>query len=166
MSKTPHTLIDSQKFDTEVITSNKYKNSTNKLFGFNQNKIIILDANESSAIQLNTLLHNWQCDTQFFNSAKEALRLLTQREWKPRLIISNLFPESDILDIDEIKRIQNFYACDIQTIILIRDTDPINIQLANDNGFTILHKPINAAQLRFAMKKKLSIHTYQSLEHS
>jgi hypothetical protein len=67
------------------------------------------------------------------------------------------------LGIDTVKLIQDFYACDTLVIILIGDTGPIRTQLAKDSGFTILHKPINAAQLRFVTRKKLSIHAHHTV---
>ena len=172
MSKILNTLLDVPKFDAEatlenpftlsaINMSNEHKKSTKELFGFKQSKILIIDANEDSGIGLNRLLQGWQCDTQLFNSAEEAIRLLAQQAWKPRLIISDFCLAGNKWDMNAIKRIKDFYAGDVQAIILIRDTGSMKIQLAKDNGFTILHKPINAAQLRFAMKKKLSTHAHK-----
>ena len=178
MSKTLNTLLDVSKPDAEVNSlkpktlenqptlsaiklSTKHKNSTNDLFGFNQSKVIIFGINNDDHIELNSRLQDWQCDVQCFNSAEEAIHILAQQTWEPRLIISDFCLTGNKLDFDEIRFIQDFYAFDIQAIILIDDTDPVKIQLAKDNGFTILYKPINAAQLRFAMKKKLSLHTHQ-----
>jgi CheY-like chemotaxis protein len=151
---------ETQPISSATNTISRY-NHTNELFGFKQSEIMIIDANETSGIELNSLLQNWQCDALCFNSAEEALSILAQQEWKPRLIIADFHLADNRLDVDAIKIIQNFYACDIQAIILIDDTDPIKIQLARENGFTILHKPINAAQLRFVMQKKLSPHIHQ-----
>jgi CheY-like chemotaxis protein len=146
-------------------TSNttKHKNSMNALFGFKQSKIIVLGMNDGVQIKLNNLLKNWQCNVQCFYYAEKSILKSVQKEWQPRLIISDFSLSGSKLGIDTVKLIQDFYACDTLVIILIGDTGPIRTQLAKDSGFTILHKPINAAQLRFVIHKKLSIHAHHAV---
>jgi DNA-binding NtrC family response regulator len=181
MSKTLKSQLDEPKYDSDTIiakpinlettqkspitlsaidTSTEHKNSTTELFGFKQSKVIIIDVTGGKSSELDTLLQGWQCDTQVFSSVEEAVRILAQQTWKPRLIISDACLAVNTLDIEAIKLIQDFYVFDVEAIILMADTNPIIIQLAKDSGFTILHKPINPAQLRFTMKKKLSSRSY------
>ena len=187
MSKTLESLFDEPKFDGDTIiakpiileaaptppitlsaidTSTEHKNSTTELFGFKQSKVIIIDVTGGKSIELDTLLQGWQCDTKVFSSVEEAVRILAQQTWKPRLIISDVCLTVNKLDIEAIKLIQDCYVFDVEAIILVDDTNPIIIQLAKDSGFTILHKPINPAQLRFTMKKKLSARSYQAVVHN
>lgn len=185
MSKTLNTQLGVSNIDTEVtiikqhtleknqntqLTSClnhpeiKHKSSMNELFGFKQSKIIIIDANETSRTRLDRLLQDWQCDTQSFNSAEEAIVILARQTWKPSLIISNFHLADNNLGTNAIKLIQDFYTCYIQSVILAGDDiDPVKSQLTEDRACTILHKPINVAQLRFVMKKKIFPSTKQDV---
>lgn len=142
-------------------TTINQKNSSNKLFGFKQSNVLVIEGDESIRRQLNSLLQNWQCNTQCFHSTEEAILILEQQAWEPRLIICDFNINDNKLDIDRTEFIQNFYACDIPIIAFIDDTELIRDLLVKNSRFTFLHKPINAAQLRFVMNKKILMHSPQ-----
>lgn len=146
-----------QKSSPTNIVDTHHKNNINTLFGFKQSKVIIIDADESVRRRLNILLQDWQCDVQCFDSVEKAILILDQQASKPKLIIS----DSRLADNNAEKSIQTYYAYNIPIIILISDTDPIELQIMKDSRFTMLKKPVNAAKLRFLMKKRLSSYTNQ-----
>jgi DNA-binding NtrC family response regulator len=133
------------------------KNISNKRFGFKQSNVMIIEGDKSIHGGLINLLQDWHCNTQCFNSAEEAISVLEQQVWKPRIIISGLNLNDDKFGVDSIKLIQERNSCDIPIIVFIDDTDLIRTQFV----FTFLYKPINAAQLRFVMNKKMLMHSPQ-----
>lgn len=143
--------------DTISLTNN----IASQLFGFKQSKVLIIERNERVRKELNNLLQNWQCNTQCFNFPEEALLFLEQQTWKPKLIISDFNIDDIKFGIDPIELIQGFHTYDIPMIIFINATELIRNQLVSDSRFTFLIKPINAAQLRFVMKKKIFPHIHK-----
>lgn len=158
---TPITTQYVQKSSPTNIADTHHKNNINTLFGFKQSKVIIIDADKSVRRRLNILLQDWQCDVQCFDSVEKAILILDQQAWKPKLIISDFRLADNDFNNNATKSIQTYYAYNIPIIILISDTDPIEFQIMKDSRFTMLKKPVNAAKLRFVIKKRLSSYTKQ-----
>lgn len=139
--------------------------NTQMLGMFQNNPVLLIDDDEAVRTSLTLLMQSWGCDVRAFGSVAQAIKFFEQSEydsrahkaWQPELIISDFRLRDEQTGIDAIRTVQAKFQAQIAATLITGDTAPERIKKAKDSGFSVLHKPIKAAQLRQLLRQYLSV---------
>lgn len=102
------------------------------------------------------LLRGWGCHVLAAAASDEALKRLAHSERLPDVIVSDYRLPGDENGIALIHRLCAAAGIEIPAVIVTGDTAPERLQEAQASGFTILHKPVQAAKLRELLENLVS----------
>lgn len=113
--------------------------------------IVAVIDDEADILQgMQDVLSSWGCKVVVAETGDEALRKLTEKHKKPDLIISDLrLRHQDGISL--IEQIRDEFNEPVPAILITGDTAPDRIQLAYDSNLLVLHKPIEANELKSAV---------------
>jgi CheY-like chemotaxis protein len=97
------------------------------------------------------LLSKWGYSVVTAGSDEAALILLTEREQRPDLIISDYHLANGRTGIEAIERIDAAFGVSIPAVLISGDTAPERLLDAKDRGYILLHKPVDPMRLRAVM---------------
>lgn len=126
------------------------------LWSLSGKRVLIIDDNEGVREGLASQLSAWGMLIMQAEGNNDAL-LKLQANTDIDLVISDYRLEHKQTGIEVIQNIRNQLQNDqLPAIVLSGDTAPERLDEVNQHGFTLLHKPIKAAQLRAAIQRELA----------
>ncbi len=122
--------------------------------------ILVIDDEADVRDAMHELLTSWGCRAICADSADEAVKLVTNGT-TPDLIIADYRLRNSKNGVDAIRVVTQALNVAIPGMLITGDTAPERLQEAASSGFKLLHKPVNAGQLRVVINRLLSQHRQQ-----
>jgi two-component system, sensor histidine kinase len=118
--------------------------------------IVVVDDEAAILDATRTLLESWRCAVITAASGAEALAKLAAAPRAPDLLLSDYRLRDNENGIDVIVSLRNEFNMDTPAILISGDTGPERLREAQASGIALLHKPLNAEQLRMAVSSLLT----------
>ena len=117
--------------------------------------ILVIDDETGIRDAMRELLTGWNCKVTCADSAEEALEKITI-DSQLDLIIADYRLRGSKNGVEAIQLISQHLNRDLPGMIITGDTAPERLQEASKSGYKLLHKPLNAGQLRVAVNHLLN----------
>jgi PAS domain S-box-containing protein len=121
--------------------------------------IYVIDDEPSVLKGLRLVLEDWGYTVLTGRTELEAVSTLTRRQQAPDLIIADYRLRSICNGGQVVAQIREMFNRQIPGILITGDTAPERIREATASGLRLMHKPIEAAELRAAVLDSLSVAT-------
>ncbi|HEX7027169.1 MAG TPA: hybrid sensor histidine kinase/response regulator, partial [Gammaproteobacteria bacterium] len=118
-------------------------------------KIIVIDDEAEIREAMHQLLTNWGCHSVCVDSIDEA-KSVVKSGTVPDLIIADYRLRESQTGVDAIRSLIGVLKKAVPGILITGDTAPERLQEAARSGFKLLHKPVNAGQLRMVVNHLLA----------
>jgi len=122
--------------------------------------VVVIDDDPLVLDGMSGLLRSWGCQVVTGDSESAALTGLSGHTHPPDLIVSDYHLADGQTGIEVIERLRNTFSIPIPAFLVSGDTNPDSLHIAGDNGYPLLHKPVDPMTLRamvnHALKKKQS----------
>ncbi|MDB5396808.1 MAG: hybrid sensor histidine kinase/response regulator [Rhodospirillales bacterium] len=109
---------------------------------------LVIDDQRSILAGMQALLSGWGCSAGVAASGQEAIDILPQLGRAPDVIIADYHLDDGATGVAEINRIRRVLNRPVPGIIVTADHTPTIQRLVKQQGFWLLKKPLNPAQLR------------------
>ncbi|MFL0810846.1 MAG: hybrid sensor histidine kinase/response regulator [Agarilytica sp.] len=94
------------------------------------------------------LLSSWECQAYGFESSSAAEAFIKSESFSPEVLLVDYRLQDNKTGIEAAKSISSLLDNDIPAAIITGDTAADRLQEADASGYTLLHKPVKAMQLR------------------
>ncbi len=118
-------------------------------------QVLVIDDEINIRDAMHKLLNGWGCKVACADSAVEALEII-KNNYRPDLIIADYRLRGSKNGVEAIQAVAKHLNHDLPGMIITGDTAPERLQEAAKSGYKLLHKPLNAGQLRVAVNHLLS----------
>lgn len=118
--------------------------------------IAVIDDEPDVLDGLKLLLESWGHPVVTASSGEAAAAELLRRQLVPQLIIADYRLRNGSTGGQAIARMRMLLKAQVPAIILTGDTAPERLRMAKANGHGLLHKPVQAAELRSAIDAALA----------
>jgi signal transduction histidine kinase/CheY-like chemotaxis protein len=119
--------------------------------------IMVIDDETDVRDAMHELLTSWGCNAICVDSTKEAINAIEQGHF-PELVIADYRLRESRTGVEAIRDISELLQTRIPGILITGDTAPERLQEAMQSGYKLLHKPVNASQLRTVVNRLLMQH--------
>jgi CheY-like chemotaxis protein len=138
--------------NAESSTQPDYHDETT-LFGV---VIVVIDDEADILAAVGLLLKQWGCAVITADSGAQALEKLQAEDLAPDLIVSDFRLRNSETGIDAIRTLRSQFGDGVPALLLTGDTAAEQLRKAAASGLEVLHKPLNAQQLKRVLIKKLA----------
>ena len=114
--------------------------------------ILVLDDDVDILKAMGQLLESWGCRVTTAPTPEQALNELQAPNPQPDLLIADYRLRNKVSGLDTAKELQQLTAEPLPVLIITGDTAPDRLREAERSGFPLLHKPVQPAKLRSAMR--------------
>jgi signal transduction histidine kinase len=114
--------------------------------------ILVIDDERDILDAMRTLLASWSYEVVTAASVDEALEALNGG-FEPDLAICDFRLQDDRTGVDALGMISRQLGRVLPALLVSGDTAPERIKEAHDSGYSLLHKPVQPARLRNALKR-------------
>lgn len=118
-------------------------------------RVLVIDDEAEVREAMGQLLANWGCRSTCVDSIEEAKAAL-RNGVVPDLIIADYRLRDSQTGVDAIRTLLGMLRKPVPGILITGDTAPERLQEAARSGFKLLHKPVNAGQLRMVVNHLLA----------
>lgn len=125
----------------------------------NQRLILVIDDEVIILMGLRVMLEGWGYEVLTATGGEEAIRLLSKRGRSPDAVIADYRLRHGHTGPEALRAIHAHCGHAMPSIVLTGDTAPERIQEAHASGFSIIHKPVSAMDLRRAIESALETET-------
>jgi two-component system, sensor histidine kinase len=105
---------------------------------------------------LRLVIEDWGYTVLTARTELEAVHILTGRRQAPDIVIADYRLRGICNGAQVVVHIRQTFGRPVPCILITGDTAPERIREAKDHGFTLLHKPVEPAELRAAIVEALS----------
>jgi two-component system, sensor histidine kinase len=116
--------------------------------------VFVIDDEPSVLNGLRLVIEDWTVLTAC--TELEAISILNGRKQAPDIVIADYRLRGICNGAQVVAHIRQTFGGSVFCILITGDTAPERIREANDHGFTLLHKPVEPAELRAAIAANLS----------
>lgn len=109
---------------------------------------VLIDDEDIILRAMEELFDSWEIDLVASKTPAEAMKVLDETGLKPDVVISDYRLPGDMNGLKVVEAFRARYGTDLPAIILTGDTAPESIQILNQAGLAVLHKPLRPARLR------------------
>jgi CheY-like chemotaxis protein len=121
-----------------------------------KNLVFVIDDEPSVLKGLRLVIEDWGYTVLTARTELDAINILNGRKQAPDIVIADYRLRGICNGAQVVAHIRQTFGRPIPCILITGDTAPERIREANDHGFTLLHKPVEPADLHAAMAKALS----------
>lgn len=114
-------------------------------------RILVIEDDEDSRNAIRDLLGSWGCHVSAAASEAQAV-VFVRDEAAPHVIVSDYRLGEGCNGVSAIARLRALAGCEIPACLMSGDTDGLLMQVAQDAGLTLLHKPVRPAKLRSLLR--------------
>jgi PAS domain S-box-containing protein len=118
--------------------------------------VFVIDDEASVLKGLRLVIEDWGYAVLAARTELEAINILNGRNQAPDVIIADYRLRGICNGAQVVAHIRQTFGQPIPCILITGDTAPERIREANDHGFTLLHKPVEPAELHAAIVENLS----------
>jgi len=109
-------------------------------------RVFIIEDNRSVRKAMESLLQAWGCVIESVENAEESVRLV-KGGWVPNVIVSDYRLPGDLTGVEAIEMIRGLVDKQVHGMIISGETQSEIVQVVEDAGLQLLHKPIDAVRL-------------------
>lgn len=120
----------------------------------NSTKVLFIDDEKDIREAIEVLLSSWGATIKTAADKNDLIGQLRDG-YQPDLIISDYRLPGSLTGVQLIKWLDEQYNINSPAMIITGDTDPVQINEIRDSGLKLLHKPISATKLRYAINQLL-----------
>ncbi len=110
--------------------------------------VLVIDDDPLVREGMGGIFRKWGCQVVTATGDSDALKVATEQDKRPDLIISDYYLPNSRNGIDTIEWLRGQWSADIPAFLISGDTDPATLHEAKAKGFFLLHKPVNPMALR------------------
>jgi signal transduction histidine kinase/ActR/RegA family two-component response regulator len=110
--------------------------------------VLVIDDDPLVREGMGGIFRKWGCRVVTATGDSDALKVATEQDERPDLIISDYYLPNSRNGIDTIEWLRGQWSADIPAFLISGDTDPATLHEAKAKGFFLLHKPVNPMALR------------------
>lgn len=110
--------------------------------------VLVIDNDQMVLDGMGGLLRSWGYQVFAAVDDESALHALAEATEAPDFIISDYHLRPGLTGIDAIARINAHFGVQVPALIMSGDTDPETLRHAHENGYRLLHKPVEPMMLR------------------
>jgi signal transduction histidine kinase/CheY-like chemotaxis protein len=114
----------------------------------NDKLVLVIDDDPLVREGMGGIFRKWGCRVVTATGDSDALKVATEQDKRPDLIISDYYLPNSRNGIDTIEWLRGQWSADIPAFLISGDTDPATLHEAKAKGFFLLHKPVNPMALR------------------
>jgi two-component system, sensor histidine kinase len=118
--------------------------------------VFVIDDEASVLKGLRLVVENWGYTVLAARTELEAVNILNGRNQAPDVIIADYRLRGICNGAQVVAHIRQTFGRPVPCILITGDTAPERIREANEYGFTLLHKPVEPAELHAAILENLS----------
>jgi PAS domain S-box-containing protein len=118
--------------------------------------VFVIDDEPAVLKGLRLVIEDWGYSVLTARTELEAVSILNGRKQAPDIIIADYRLRGICNGAQVVAHIRQTFGAMVPCILITGDTAPERIREANDYGFTLLHKPVEPAELRAAIAANLS----------
>jgi CheY-like chemotaxis protein len=118
--------------------------------------VFVIDDEAPVLKGLRLVIEDWGYTVLAARTELEAVNILNGRKQAPDVIIADYRLRGICNGAQVVAYIRQTFGRSIPCILITGDTAPERIREANDHGFTLLHKPVEPADLHAAIAQNLS----------
>lgn len=118
--------------------------------------IVVIDDEAEILAAVELLLKQWGCAVIAADSGAQALLQLQADDKVPDLILSDYRLRDDETGIGAIRALRSIFGDGVPALLVTGDTAPAQLREAAASGLEVLHKPLNAQQLKRMLIKTLA----------
>ena len=118
--------------------------------------VFVIDDEASVLKGLRLVVENWGYTVLAARTELDAINILNGRNQAPDVIIADYRLRGICNGAQVVAHIRQTFGRPVPCILITGDTAPERIREANDHGFTLLHKPVEPAELHAAIVENLS----------
>jgi two-component system, sensor histidine kinase len=122
--------------------------SGNSLFGTN---ILLIENDRSVMEAMLTLLESWHCSVRMAADGSEAIGLLSDRAWRPDMVIADQHLDNGDLGSVTIDHIRYYLRANLPALIVTADPSEKLVERCRNLNIEVMRKPLKPAQLRALM---------------
>ncbi len=120
-------------------------------------QVLIVEDNAILRHVLENIVREWGCGTLSAASGEEALALASGNDWRFDAVVSDYRLGAGLNGVEAAREIARRSGRAFPTLILTGDTGKERIAEIAASGFELLHKPVNADELRRKLARLLSL---------
>lgn len=117
--------------------------------------VVVIDDEADVRAGMESLLHEWQCLVITASCGNDAVKQLRRHERTPDLIISDYQLLNGETGLDAIRLVHQSLQQAVPAVLITGDVRPDRLREANNQGFALLHKPVEPDKLQSAMVEAL-----------
>ncbi len=110
--------------------------------------VLVIEDDAMQLMAMQMLLESWGCQVLSGTSARSALEAVAAAKEPPQAIISDFRLPDGISGTEAVAQLRQAIGKPVPAVLQTGDTDPTLVRTAHEQGFSILHKPYDPAQLR------------------
>jgi len=122
-----------------------------------QTNILVIDVDVGILEAMRLQLESWGSQVEAFSNHFDSIKLITEQQYQPDLIIIDYRLENGIKGTDVISEILTQFKTLIPVIFISAEISPETIQEIKSAGFQLLHKPVRPAALRMTLQRQLKL---------
>jgi PAS domain S-box-containing protein len=131
------------------------RRSAPEQFATGKGLVFVIDDEPSVLKGLRLVIEDWGYTVLTARTELEAISILNGRNQAPDIIIADYRLRGICNGAQVVTHIRQTFGEQVPCILITGDTAPERIREANEHGFTLLHKPVEPAELRAAIVKDL-----------
>jgi signal transduction histidine kinase/FixJ family two-component response regulator len=132
--------------------------SEEDLAGLNGAMVVVIDDEEAILNATRNVLEQAGSEVVVALSGEEAIRLLARTSRQPNVLVCDYRLADGSSGVNAIESLRDEFAAEIPALLITGETDPACIQALKKCGLGVLHKPLQAYELRRAVAMCMARH--------
>lgn len=128
------------------------------LAALNGAMVVVIDDEEAILTATRNVLEQAGSEVVVALSEEEAIRLLERSSRQPNILVCDYRLADGSSGVSAIEKLRDEFAAEIPALIITGETDPASIQALKNSGLGVIHKPLQAYELRKAVAISMARH--------
>ena len=117
--------------------------------------ILLIDDDASVLSGMQKLLHSWDCTVLCAESADQAVEIVASASVQPDMILADYRLRDNQTGTVACEKVYEELNRTLPTLIITGDTSPDRLKEVVESGYSLLHKPVEPAELRTFIQRHL-----------
>ena len=132
----------------ERVVTTKLEDVSVSQYAFPQTVVLFIDDEDEIRTGMLKTLNTWGCTAIIATSGKDAVEQIQTLGLQPEVILSDYRLQDGENGVDAIHQVYHEISRKVPALIITGDTAPERLREAKHSGYTLLHKPLQPAQIR------------------
>ncbi|MBX2847506.1 MAG: response regulator [Acidiferrobacterales bacterium] len=117
--------------------------------------ILVIDDDKSVLSGMKKLLTSWSCEVLCAETGQQASEIVAAATVQPHMILTDYRLRNNETGVQACEKVFEELNRTLPTLIITGDTSPDRLKEVVDSGYSLLHKPVEPAELRTFMQRHL-----------